>query len=218
MSEELPLDVSKKKKKGLFITIIGIVLVLAIGGSAYGYHYHTVQVEKQAEIQATKVKAEKEADKKKQAELQYVKNINEVVFDITNAGAKTNDITNTYQKVWHDAIWDHIYTSSDGQIQIVSDFNTAISYQRAAYEKAGTISELQNEMSTINKLMIQLKEPPSKYKGLYSEVVDLYSTLTNFEKMAENPSGSLNSYSSDIDNLDNDLSKKINSIKVQLPN
>lgn len=216
MADEIQLEAPKKKKKGLFITL-GVLLFLGIGGTIYGYYYHTVQVEKQVALHAAKVKAEKEA-KKQQAELQYIKNIKDVVLDITYASGKAKDMISTYQKVWHDAIWDHIYTSSDGQMQIVTDFNEAISLQRDAYDKAGTISELQNEMSTIEKIMNQSKEPPSKYKGIYNGVVDLYATLTNYEKMSESPSGSLNSFTSDADEIGNELSQKLSSINIQLPN
>lgn len=199
MSKELPLDIPKKKKKGLFITI-GIVLILiAAAGAWYWNYYNTAKAEKQ-----------------------YKTNMALVLLSATTTAAKAEgmNMINTYQQVWHDDIFNGGYTTSNGTYHSdrLSNFSQAIKDQHDIYDELGDNKKLAAGMISVNTTMDELKNPPSQYKDLYKEIVDLYSSLSRFVDMVNNPTGSLQSYSSDANNLDNDVSKKINSIKVQLPN
>ncbi|MCM2532543.1 hypothetical protein NDK43_09295 [Neobacillus pocheonensis] len=197
MSKELPLDIPKKKKKGLFITI-GIVLILiAAAGAWYWNYYNTAKAEKQ-----------------------YKTNMALVLLSATTTAAKAEGMINTYQQVWHDDIFNGGYTTSNGTYHSdrLSNFSQAIKDQHDIYDELGDNKKLAAGMISVNTTMDELKNPPSQYKDLYKEIVDLYSSLSRFVDMVNNPTGSLQSYSSDASNMDNDISKKFNSIKVQLPN
>lgn len=83
MSEELPLEVPQKKKKGLFISIIGNILVLVAAASSWYWNYYNT------------AKAEK----------QYKTNMAQVFVTATTAAAKAEGMINTCQQVWHDDIF-----------------------------------------------------------------------------------------------------------------
>lgn len=196
MSDELQLEAPKKKKKGLFISI-GVILVLAVAAGAWYWNYYNTA---------------KSLDK-------YKANMALVFMKATNTAAKAEGMINTYQKVWHDDIFNSGYTTSNGTYHSdgLDNFSQAIQDQRNIYDELGDNKQLTDGINSINTTMDVLKNPPSQYKDLYQQFVDLYSSLSSFVNMATDPSGSLQSYTSDANNLDNDIFKKINGIKVQLP-
>jgi phage-related tail protein len=81
----------------------------------------------------------------------------------------------------------------------------------------GDNKELKRDRDNLDKTMNVLKNPPTQYKDLYKEIVDLYTNLSRFVEMANIPSGSLQSYTNDANSMDTDITKKIDSIRVQLP-
>jgi ABC-type transporter Mla subunit MlaD len=196
MSDELQLDMPKSKKKWLLITT-GIILLLVVVAGFWYLNYHN------------KVNAEK----------QYKENMSLFLLQSTKVGAKAESMINTYQEVWHDDIFNDGYTTSNGTYHKdrLNNFNQAIKDQWNIYDVLGDNKELKRDMDNVDKTINVLKNPPTQYKDLYKEIVDLYTDLSRFVEKANNPSGSLQSYTNDANSMDTDITKKIDSIRVQLP-
>lgn len=206
MSEgQIQLEQPQTNKKNIPL-IIAVIIVLIVAVTAILY-FHSVQQKQEAE------KAYRNTYKNT-----YKKTMKATINDTLTTGAKAEDMFNGYKSVWYDAIWKSKYTLSDGtKYSSIRGFNQAISDQKDVYDELGDISELKEDMSKVDKDMEKLKNPPEQYKDLYKQIVDIYSTLSRFESLAEYPTGSLQSYSDDGSNYDKQLSKSIDSVKVQLP-
>jgi hypothetical protein len=197
-------SIPKKKKKVIIATII-ILLVAAIAGGLYWKHEQTVQAEKAA------------AAAKKNTLETYKENMNLALAAATLVGSHAEKMGNQYHDVWYSAIFNHRYTTSDGQSHSYGTYSQAIKDQRDAYVKSSDTTKLKMEMATLESTVSKLKNPTVQYKEIYKELVDLYSTVTSFESLAEDPSGSLQSYTDDFNQLDTALAQKIKAIQVQLP-
>jgi hypothetical protein len=200
--------VKRLKKKNIYI--FGIIFILLAGSSTFGYYYHSAQVEKQEKIHAAKVKA------KKEAEAQYKKKMRNFYYEVSSAKSKSEEIINQYKIIWNDTIFNNYFTTSDGDLVASSDFNEAIETQKYLYELNGTLKNLDTKTGIVYNYTEKLKNPPAKYKDIYSRILDIYATLVTYKKFADNPSGSLQTYSTQSSEINNTLTQKINEYEMRI--
>ncbi|MCM3724602.1 hypothetical protein M3226_02655 [Neobacillus cucumis] len=212
MSEELQteetavLEESRpRKKKKVWLGLVVVLLVASIGGGLFWKHVQTVKAEEAA------------AEAKKKAIKNYEKNMGLALAAAIVVGTHSEKMADQYHDVWYSAIFNDRYTTSDGTKHSYGSFNQAIKDQNSVYEQSGDNLKLLSEMVVFEGYMNKLKNPPSKYEQLYQELVDLYATASSFEKLAESPSGSLQSYTNEFNQRDSELAEKIKSLQVQLP-
>lgn len=106
------------------------------------------------------------------------------------AGANLEDIADTTQEYWYDAIWNDKYND---------DINTAILY--AMIDKSEEIETAKEQYSKMEKLYNRLKKVPDGVEDenideICDAVKELYNDYTDFYSLATDPSGNYNSFSS----------------------
>ncbi len=121
------------------------------------------------------------------------------------------------QVVWNTAIYDKKYalsTSSKFEDYYVSDFNIAISKM----EEEPTIKILNSRIISLTTDAEQKIGKIHKTKDdSYDKLIDLYTNVIQMSKIAVTPSGNLQSYTNDIKELENQISKLITELKARNP-
>jgi hypothetical protein len=107
---------------------------------------------------------------------------------------------------WNSAIFNHQY-SFGSHSGYVSDFNDALVKLMQEPEIIQVNKSIDSLRSILKVSMEKLTDPPTKYKDTYNDLVTLYSSLSELSNMATNPSGSLQTYRQNL----NDLTSKVNS-------
>ena len=106
------------------------------------------------------------------------------------ASANLEDIADTTQEYWYDAIWNDKYND---------DINTAILY--AMIDKSEEIETAKEQYSKMGDLYNKLKKVPDGVEDenigeICDAVKELYNDYTDFYSLATDPSGNYNSFSS----------------------
>lgn len=199
LMDERKQDEKPRKKSNKFVVpiILGFFL-LVIGVVAFN-SYQNVQ-EREA------------AEKRKIAEKEYKDRLDVAYQLMVTSGANMEDIINGYTDVWHSAIWDDGATI-DGQRY--TDFNEALAAKLESYTTNGDLDTLDSMMSTLNKTMDRLKNPPNKYEDEYEAALNAYAAVKDMNNFVE-PTGSYDTYSSGASQQDNEMSSELNNFEVRI--
>lgn len=119
-------------------------------------------------------------------------------------------ITDNYIDVWRTAIQHNTY-----QEDYCSDFNEAIEKEQKVVRGTSLYNTVHLKKDTLDTLIKELKDYPSEYESAYNEAVSLYIDVDQLVGYAENPSGSLTSYSSQTSNLVISIAKRIKEFKLK---
>ncbi|MZP30886.1 hypothetical protein GTO91_14295 [Heliobacterium undosum] len=196
----------KKKKTKLFI-IGGVILVLiATFGIVFNYN---------------------------QREKEYGQKLDLISNEMIFSAALAEKMCNSYQKVWHDTIWNKMDMSKmasdigvpESELKnktgeyflYTSDFNESLKILYKYYDKNGNVDLLKNTKETVYKDIKSLDAPPEKYKQSYNAIMDLYSDYDQYINLAINPTGSLQSYSNETRDLNTKISKKYKEFGLRFP-
>ena len=78
------------------------------------------------------------------------------------------------------------------------------------------VSSIEDNQDTVNALMKKLKNPPDEYKDAYDAVSDLYDAYISFTNCATDPSGSLQTYSSTVNDADTNTLNAYKALELYL--
>ncbi|PLK44815.1 hypothetical protein [Emticicia sp. TH156] len=119
----------------------------------------------------------------------------------------------TTQKVWSTAIYDGKYTYGSAYVY-VSDFNDAI-YR---LEQEPSIKDINKKIDALSKEVTKDMEAISDKKHeSYDKLISLYTNVIELSKMAKSPSGSLQSFRTDLAQKKNQINLLITEIKARKP-
>lgn len=144
------------------------------------------------------------ASNKKEAEEQYLKDSEKTVQKMLDIGANAEDIAMGYLETWHDAINSRYL-----------DFNEELQTLYTSYENNGVYDDLTEGVSKVKKGMSGIKDYPDKYEGLYDDTVELYGTFKRMAELAEDPTGSYESYKADFQKYQNEFMDKYEKMEVK---
>lgn len=106
------------------------------------------------------------------------------------------------------------YTRPDGYF--VSDFNEALQNLYADPSFIGQVSSIEDNQDSVNSMMKKLKNPPDEYKDAYEAVTELYDAYLTLTNLATDPSGSLQTFSSNFSDADSEVVKRLDAVKMYL--
>lgn len=145
----------------------------------------------------------------------YEENMSVCVDVMSDLFQTSKTISFAYSEVWRNAIFDN----KDHDGEYCSDFNEAISkYKRQVANLYFAAKGVNSKKDKLDSLIKELKNPPSKYKELYNQIISVYADVQKMIELSENPSGSLNSYSNTISELDYQIEKDIKILKISTSN
>lgn len=195
--------VSQKSKKVFAIVIAAICVILS------GV-FIAQQIQKQ--------NAEKEAIRISQ---EYFSNLKLAATTILSGAADAEDCGNLIKQVWYNAIYEEIdpetdpYTRPHGYF-FVSDFNVALNNLFSDSDFAEKIDDIKRNQVSVQLRMRDLKNPPDDYKDAYEALSDFYDAYINLTNLAVNPTGSLQTFSSNFNDADTETSNCYSALQLYL--
>lgn len=191
--------ISKKK------VILGIIILLLIGGTIFGG-----------------ISYKNYSDKKKAEEIseQYKSNLRTVTYKMLDGAAKAESCGNLIRKVWSNSIWKESnsetdkYTKKNGKFN--EDFNASITALFADPNFSEKTDEVEDNQKDVNKLMKDMKNPPEEWKDAYEDLKSYYDSYLTLTNLCTNPTGSLQTYSTNFSNADTDTVNKYEKMKSYL--
>lgn len=190
------------KSKQLLVTLI---VLLAVGtASTVGIIQY--QMKKAVKEVMIRRQQEKAADEAMQRRREYAENLELATYTMLSGAADAETCCNLIQQVWNNAIWEKEdnatdkYTKPDGTF--VTDFNEALDNLFSDPDFYTQIDDIMENQETVRSIIKELKNPPEEYKSAYESLSECYDAYLTFTNMAMNPSGSLNSFSTDFSDVD----------------
>lgn len=196
MSDEKQMERNSKLVK----IVAGALVATALTGGVTYYVYEHNQQEQQVQAESA-------------AKAKYRKDLLEVADMMNQVYRDAEDITNEYSGVWHDAIFNDSGASVDGSN--IKDFNLAVSMKRQ--ELDGRVGFMKDQFELVNQKMAKLNQPPKEYEEAYNVLLQLQSITSKYVNMADNPTGSLETFNRDINQYSSDFLSTYNTFKTVLP-
>lgn len=179
-----------------------------------------VSISKHNEEQRAKELAEQEEQKAKELAKQYEKNLNTIVYKMLNGAADAESCGNKIKKVWSNTIWEDDdpetdkYTKTNGVFN--EDFNTSLTALFTDPDFMKTIDDIEKNQSEVNKIMNDMKNPPEEWEDAYNDLKEYYDNYLILTNLCINPSGSLQTFSTNFNDADTDTINSFNKMKTYL--
>ena len=198
--------ITKKSKKIIVIATIAVIVAAII--TAIGVQTHKKNV-------ATKAAAEAQ----KQSE-EYGTNLNMAAYSMLSGASDAETCGNLIKQVWYNAICEKSDSKTDKYTKpkgyYVSDFNDALQNLFSDSSFSSQIADINDNKDTVNSLMKKLKNPPEEYKDAYESLSKLYDAYISLTNLATDPTGSLQTYSQNFNDADNETLNCYNALKMYL--
>lgn len=186
----------KRSKNRLMYLMTGVfILVSLIVGVLY---YQNIKAE----------------EKQKEA---YKAKLNLAVSTMVESGSKAEYMINEYTNVWSGAISGKYGISNKLHDKYVFGFNDALKIQYDFFDEMYYLNNLKESRDKADSIMKDLANPPQEYKDAYETVVSMYGYYGEYEKLAEKPEGSYQSYTTKTRDLSSQFTKKVNEFKIRMP-
>lgn len=155
---------------------------------------------------------------KQMIENQYADNLDSFMVEVTSGAVEAETQGNLVAAVWYDAIWGN--TAEEDTYKYVAgaaDFDEALEnlYLDEDFQvKSATLNDKRN---AAYELMLELQEPPDKYKACYDLTLELYSQYSMLIDLVTCPTGSYNSYSEKFEELDTQVAELCGKLNTMIP-
>jgi flagellar basal body-associated protein FliL len=198
--------ITKKSKKIIMIAIIAVIGAAMI--AAIGVQTHKKNVAAKAAAEAQKQNEE------------YVTNLNLAAYSMLSGASDAETCGNLIKQVWYNAIYEKSDSKTDKYKKpkgyYVSDFNDALQNLFSDSSFSSQIADINDNKDTVNSLMKKLKNPPEEYKDAYESLSKLYDAYISLTNLATDPTGSLQTYSQNFNDADNETLNCYNALKMYL--
>ena len=192
----------------VLVPIFLIVIALLIG-ICLKLSVDKVQAEKLVNEYKAVIEEQKKAEK---SASEYQLAYNKLILDMLDDAALAEANGNLIIQVWNNAIWSKQdgdtdkYTMTDGKF--VSDFNDALNNLFSDESFNTDMARLSANQQQIKADMKEMVTPPEGYGEVYKALKDLYDSYLSFSNIVLNCNGSLESFSNDFNEADEDILKK----------
>jgi len=199
----------RKSKNYIKTIIILIISLIIIGGVSIGiYIYRNESIKKNKIVKELELKNN------------YLNNLSIVIEKMNSGIIISQEITAITHDVWYNAIFkkhswrtDDYTTSSYG---FNSDFNISLgnlSRDQNIIAKKSNIKNIQLEVDELMKLLIN---PPQDLENIYIDLDKIYRVFSSYTEIALNPSGSLSTFTSKINDYDAEYIQCYNKMKIYI--
>ena len=183
----------KNKRTGLIVTLIVVVVLLVLG---------VVGVVSYQKAETAK----------------YYENMETVSYLMLDGAADAENAGNLIKSVWYNAIYEEYDSATDKYTVVngrfVDDFNDALDNLFSDEEFTDSVSKIQDNQDDVTALMKQLKNPPEEYEEAYNVLTTYYDNYLKMTKMVISPTGSLQSFSDDFNEIDTETVNSYEKMKL----
>ena len=185
-----------KNKKVIIIVTIIAVIVIALAVVAGVYFMNEAKEEK------------------------YEENLESITYSMLQGASEAETAGNLIKSVWYNSIWEERdsetdqYTMEDGVF--LDDFNDALNNLESDEDFMYQIAEIQSYQDDVVAKMQEMSDPPKKYETAYQALQDYYDAFISFTNLVINPNGSLQSFSSEFNNSDDEVLDTFTKMKLYL--
>lgn len=232
--DETDKTINSNKKKSKGIILISILFLMIIGVSVVGIKLRNDKIEAER-IEKERIEIEQQAKlKAKQDAIEYVQNIIETNDLMVERATDCSFIFDIVYTVWNKSITTQArndfsinlsYLYSGEQYKDIDNwYNGGYDIYWFAEIDNGQVETFRKKVkdvieneSIIAEKISELKEHPEQYKTLYDETLKLYEIYQGMSNQAQNPSGSLLTYSSDVNEKVDSFTTQYKKIQTLLP-
>lgn len=153
------------------------------------------------------------------SEKSYLSNLKNASSTMLDGAADAEAACNMISKVWRNAIyekWDKETNKYVCPDDYYLDFNDALANLFSDPAFASDIRTIENNQEKVAGIMKKLSNPPEKYKDAYQVIKNYYSAYTSLTNLATNPTGSLQTFSSNFSSSVDDVVKSLHEIEMYL--
>lgn len=197
--EVASVKIGKKTKKIILGVIIALIICL-VGGVAYKIYLNS---------------------KANQAYDTYIDNLKTAQILMITGGSDAESLCNLTLQVWGNSIHENRDDKTDKYTRpkgyFVSDFNTALGNLYADSDTQNTISDIENNQSSVKQIIKELQNPPEGLDKCYDTVSDLYEAYKILTDLAISPSGSYNGYGTNKNDAVSDFMSAYEKLDNQIP-
>lgn len=144
------------------------------------------------------------------SEKKYKDKLSNTISMIEEEANLSEAIVFHYCDTWRKVIYDHEYNG-----EYCTDFNEALAKHKEFIITTDTYKRLKQKRDSIEVLMPQLNDYPANYKDAYNEIVSIYADADELFRFAEEPIGSLSTYSTKTTDLYQKIEKAMKEFKVK---
>lgn len=183
--------INKNKKRKIIIAVIAVIVL------AFGATFCVINISK---------------TKKENAIASYGDTLTNTCYTMLSGAADAESAGNLIKSVWYDTIHEE-YDSETYEYthnrygSYYDDFNDALAELFSDETFKEKLSGIEANQTIVNSNMKKLLNPPEEYAEAYSAMKDFYNAYLDLTNLVLNPSGSLNTFSSNFNNAD---SKAVN--------
>ena len=127
---------------------------------------------------------------------------------------------NLIKQVWYNAIYEERDSETDPYTRpngyFVSDFNEALQNLFSDESFTDQIESIEDNQSTVQSLMKEMRNPPDEYEDAYEALSELYDAYINLTNLVTSPSGSLQTFSNDFNDADSETANCYNAMSLYL--
>ena len=144
-------------------------------------------------------------------EKKFDENLQDAYGKMIDELAMSTMVCSKTASTWRNAIYDNKTPSG----KYCSDFNDALKELFQTYKKSGITDSISSYKTKLQEATSKLNDPPSSRKDCYNDFVDLVGDVSSLARMGTDPSGSLSSFNSGVNNTTESISRKIDQFKIK---
>lgn len=186
-------------KKKIVIATVAIIAVIAFG------------------VIFQKKSAEKE---RLQALEDYEINLSFVSSSMLVGASTAEKAGGLIHDVWYNTIYEKADSSTDkythGSYGFNGDFNKSLQNLFSDTSFQSDISSIEKNQETVKEIMKELKNPPEEYKEAYEAIKEYYDAYLDLTNLVVNPTGSLQTYTSDFNDADSAVAKCYKAMSIYI--
>ena len=150
----------------------------------------------------------------------YSENISTVSAAILSSAIQTEEAGNLIHDVWYNCIFEendpetNEYTLPNGYY--LDDFNDALANLFSDETFSQQLSSIKNDQETVTDLMRKMSDPPEEFEDAYEALRELFDAYTEFTNLVINPSGNLQTFTSNFNDADSALLNCYNAMSLYI--
>ena len=141
----------------------------------------------------------------------YQEDLETAVYTMLVGASAAESQANLIHDVWYNTIYEKDSSTTDEYTKdsngdFYDDFNTALFLLMLSTDYMETDILIEENQETVQVLMKELMNPPDEYAEAYAALKEYYDAYVELTNLALDPSGSLSSYTSSLNEADSNVS------------